>query len=188
MPVNGLPIFGRATQDAYTGWVTESSEALPGVRRPGALLKQTSYLLVKLAGMLSQECADALAPAGLTQREHAVLCCLEEFGPAFQKDVASHLALDSGDLVAVFDKLQADGYLSRVRDSSDRRRRILELTAAGRQVLRRVERILADPEETLYAALSPAERQHLHHLVLAMLTARDPAAWPAAAPALKQSL
>lgn len=155
--------------------------SVPEAQLPAVLRKRPSFVLARLGILARQQCAEHLAGAGLSQHQHAILCCLDEFGPACQRDVAARLGLDSGDIVAFFDGLQKRGLVLRERDQRDRRRQVVSLTAAGRQVLRETEEKLDAAEPGVLAVLSEAERAEFCRLAVRMLAAREPAAWSTSA-------
>jgi MarR family transcriptional regulator, lower aerobic nicotinate degradation pathway regulator len=144
---------------------------------PGALRSRLSFVLARLGGLARQECADQLAAAGLSQHQHAILCCLDEYGPACQKDVALRLGIDSGDIVAYIDGLQAKGLTLRERDERDRRRQIVSITASGTRALRKVEGMLDAAEPGILAALTEAERGELQRWAVRVLARQAPAGW-----------
>jgi MarR family transcriptional regulator, lower aerobic nicotinate degradation pathway regulator len=144
---------------------------------PAALRNRTSYRLVKLAALVRQDCADALSSTGLSQHQHAVLCCLDEFGPACQKDIAIRLGIDGGDLVAFIDGLQQAGLITRERDARDRRRQILTVTAAGRRQLQRVEKLFELAEPGALAVLTDEQRAGLREAAATVLAQHAPQAW-----------
>lgn len=151
---------------------------------PAALRTRSGFVLTRLAALARQECAEQLAAVGLSQHQHAILCCLDEYGPAFQKDVAGRLGIDGGDIVAFIDGLQDQGLVVRERDQRDRRRQILTITASGKRLLRKAEHLLDKTEPGVLAALSPQQRAAVHEAALAVLSQRDPEAWhqPSAQP------
>jgi len=151
--------------------------AAPEALLPSALRNRTSYVLVKLTALARQQSAGHVAAWGLNQHQHAILCCLDEFGPACQKDIAARLGVDVGDTVSFVDGLQRAGLILRERDERDRRRQILTLTAAGRRVLGEVEDQLDAAEPGALAALTAAERAALHDYAVRVLAAAMPGAW-----------
>lgn len=151
----------------------------PGSLLPSALRDRGSYALIRLAALVRQDCGEQLAPLGITQAQHGILCCLDEFGPCFQKDVAARLGLDTGDLVAHLDGLQDAGHISRERDARDRRRQVLTITDSGRQIMRQAEAELDESSHGVLTLLSPVERAELHRLATRVLLARSPTAWSA---------
>jgi MarR family transcriptional regulator, lower aerobic nicotinate degradation pathway regulator len=151
--------------------------SVPEAQLPAALRKRPSFALARLGILARQQCAEHLAGAGLSQHQHAILCCLDEFGQACQRDVAARLGIDSGDIVAFFDGLQKRGLVLRERDQRDRRRQVVSLTAAGRQLLREIEGKLDAAGPGVLAVLSEAERAEFCRLAVRMLAARESAAW-----------
>jgi DNA-binding MarR family transcriptional regulator len=146
-------------------------------RLPAALRHRISFALIRLAAVARQHCAEVLAEAGLLQHQHAILCCLDEFGPAFQKDIAGRLGIDSGDIVAFVDKLQAAGLIRRERDTRDRRRQLLSITDDGRRELKRIERLFDEAEPGALGVLTADERAELHRMATRVLERHTPQAW-----------
>ncbi len=144
---------------------------------PAALRNRTSFVLIRLAALVRQQCAGQLAAAGLSQHQHAILCCLDEYGQACQKDIAGRLSIDGGDIVAFVDGLQQAGFITRERDGRDRRRQILGITAAGRRQVRRVEKLLDAAEPGALAALTAEQRTLLHAFASEVLAADTPRSW-----------
>jgi MarR family transcriptional regulator, lower aerobic nicotinate degradation pathway regulator len=159
-----------------------TSMSAPETLLPSALRGRLSFVLARLGGLARQECADQLAAAGLSQHQHAILCCLDEYGPACQKDVALRLGIDSGDIVAFIDGLQANGLTLRERDQRDRRRQIVSITADGTRTLRKVEGMLDAAEPGILAALTEAERGELQRWAVRVLASQAPAGWAAPSP------
>lgn len=152
-------------------------KTVPETLLPAALRRRDTFALIKLAALLRAECADKLAVTGLSQNQHAILCCLEEFGAAYQKDIAYRLGIDSGDLVAFIDGLQAKGLLKRQRDPRDRRRQILTITDEGSRMLREVEDLYDEAAAGVLGVLPEPERAGLHKTALRILSAHDPDSW-----------
>ncbi|MDX1374392.1 MAG: MarR family transcriptional regulator [Burkholderiales bacterium] len=91
----------------------------------------------------------------------AGLLMLIEANPGVtQSRLAQAMALDRSTMVGVLDALEARGWLER-RKGSDRRTNGLWLTRAGRALLARVKRRIADHEARVTARLSSAERARL---------------------------
>jgi DNA-binding MarR family transcriptional regulator len=149
----------------------------PETLLPAALRGRLSFALARLGGLARQECADQLAAAGLSQHQHAILCCLDEYGPACQKDLALRLGIDSGDIVAFIDGLQAKGLTQRERDERDRRRQIVSVTAGGKRTLRKIERMLDAAEPGILAALTETERGELQRWAVRIMARQEPTGW-----------
>ena len=153
-----------------------------GLLLPAALRNRTSFVLIRLAALARQHCAGQLAAVGLSQHQHAILCCLDEYGQACQKDVAARLGIDGGDVVAFVDGLQQAGLITRERDARDRRRQILALTASGRRLLRRVERLMDAAEPGALGPLTEEQRALLHACATEVLAADAPQSWVSGEP------
>ncbi|MDG3010470.1 winged helix-turn-helix transcriptional regulator [Rhodococcus sp. D2-41] len=146
------------------------------VKAPESLLSRPGYVLERAARMVRQLHAEGLAGVGLLPHQHAILCCLDEFGPDHQKAVAGRLRLDPGDIVAYLDGLETNGAITRERDARDRRRQIVSITDSGRATLAAAERALDNAEKQAFAALDGEARTALGELlerVYADLVARD---------------
>jgi MarR family transcriptional regulator, lower aerobic nicotinate degradation pathway regulator len=170
------PVHGGASQIRWNRGVTVSEGRSEGLLS-AALRRRPSFALIRLAALARQHCVDVLVSACLSQHQHAILCCLDEFGPSVQKDVATRLGLDAGDIVAFVDGLQAAGLLTRERDPRDRRRQILSITDEGRRVLLRVEEMFDAAEPGALAALTARQRSDLHRMATQVLAAHAPKAW-----------
>jgi DNA-binding MarR family transcriptional regulator len=149
----------------------------PEAPLPVALRHRTSFVLARLGALARQQCADRLAATGLSQHQHAILCCLQEYGPACQRDVAERLGIDSGDIVAFFDGLQKRELVLRERDERDRRRQVVSITPSGSRTLREIEGMLDAAEPGILAALTEDERADLHQTATRILAEHEPAAW-----------
>jgi DNA-binding MarR family transcriptional regulator len=168
-----MAMIGIARYICYARTVDDSEDLL----LPAALRNRTSFVLIRLAALARQHCAGQLAAAGLSQHQHAILCCLDEYGRACQKDVAARLGIDGGDVVAFVDGLQQAGLITRERDERDRRRQILDLTASGRRLLGRVERLMDAAEPGALGALTEDQRALLHACATEALAADAPRSW-----------
>lgn len=91
----------------------------------------------------------------------AGLLMLIEANPGLtQSRLAQAMALDRSTMVGVLDALEARGWVER-RKGKDRRTNGLWLTRAGRVLLTRVKRRIADHEARVTARLSRVERERL---------------------------
>jgi DNA-binding MarR family transcriptional regulator len=117
--------------------------------RLGYLLKHAQQRLAELTG-------PALAPFGISGRELAVMLTLAGCEPASQQQAAQRLGVDRTTMVALVDGLEAKNLVTRRPQEGDRRRNVVELTADGRDTLRRAGAAAAEAERQFLAPLSPA--------------------------------
>ena len=102
-----------------------------------------------------------LQARGLTMWQYAALTCLARSPASTQLRLAAAMRYDKTRLISLLDELEGDGLVRREPDPSDRRARIVQITAKGR---RRYEAAAADiraMEEDLLAPLTAAERTSL---------------------------
>jgi len=105
---------------------------------------------------------------GLTPAVFDVLSNLRRSGPPHRKTagaLADSSLLTSGGITFRIDKMEADGYVRRVRSEEDRRVVFAELTEAG---LRKIDEVFEDYialEEEMLAGLSPSQRHTLIDLL-----------------------
>jgi DNA-binding MarR family transcriptional regulator len=101
----------------------------------------------------------------LSPRQFHVLGLLHDRGPITQRELATLMHVDRSALVMVLNPLEADGFISRVRDTADRRRHVVTLTPAGAQQLDRAARAQRDAEDELFAGLTSRQRNQLRELL-----------------------
>src|SRR5947209_17640700 len=82
-----------------------------------------------------------------------------------QQELENGLFMDANTVVLILNELEAAQFSVRRRDPQDRRRHIVELTAAGRRALERADKARESLEDELLAPLSPEERQARSKLV-----------------------
>jgi len=98
-----------------------------------------------------------------------VLSALAERGAASQAALGRRLLIDRSDMHALLSELERDGLIARVRDPSDRRRMLVELTPAGARALKRLDRRIDAAQDALVAPLSPADRRELQRLLTVLV-------------------
>jgi DNA-binding MarR family transcriptional regulator len=101
----------------------------------------------------------ALRPLDLGAQEFIVLKQLESMGSTSQGALADAVGVDYSNLATLAAGLCDRRLIDRARDQADRRRYVLELTAAGRRLVERADRAIAAGEDELLGALDAAERE-----------------------------
>jgi DNA-binding MarR family transcriptional regulator len=128
-----------------------------------------TWLLSRASKQGHQLLSEHLAPEGLRRQHYLVLAGVAELGSPTQGHLVQVLRIDGSDMVLLLDDLQDAGYLIREPSPHDRRRNIVSLTVAGREALRRLDRLVEQANEALVARLSPQEREKLIHLLTRMI-------------------
>jgi DNA-binding MarR family transcriptional regulator len=93
----------------------------------------------------------------ITQKQGAILWLLQLNPGVSQVSVAGALGMDRPTMMAVTDRLEARGLITRVRSTVDRRRQELHLTPAGRSLLAKLKKRIAQQEQRIRALLTPVE-------------------------------
>jgi DNA-binding MarR family transcriptional regulator len=104
--------------------------------------------------------------------QYGVLMALGEAGPLGQQHLAELVGVDPRNAVPIIDALAEQGLVHREVDPADRRRRVLDLTARGREVVGELASVGAEIERDLLSPLTPAEQATLRRMLLALLGAR----------------
>jgi DNA-binding MarR family transcriptional regulator len=91
-----------------------------------------------------------------------------------QQELADAFCMDANNVVLLLNELEQLGYTTRVRDSSDRRRHLVEITASGREALSTAERAQVAIEDDVLAALDADERKTLRELLNRALRSVEP--------------
>lgn len=136
---------------------------------PARLRRLPSWLLNQVALPAQRIVAEALGSVGARRQHYSVLSALEEFGPASQAALGRRCGIDRSDMVALVNELSEAGRLERTPDPDDRRRNVIAITAAGREFLSELDRLLEGAQDDLLAPLSPPERAELIRLLDAVL-------------------
>ena len=118
---------------------------------------------LRLGGFTHQ----ALAPFGIEGRELAILMVLAS-GRLSQQEAAGRLGVDRTTMVALLDGLEAKDLVVRQPHAHDRRRNVVELTAAGQTVLDGARRASREAEASFLAPLSPADAARFREALRAL--------------------
>ncbi|MFJ1974552.1 MarR family winged helix-turn-helix transcriptional regulator [Streptomyces sp. NPDC087903] len=143
---------------------TEEVAEVPGVL-PETLTDFIGYLLRRVH-------AQFMATADGTDsdsREFLVLAALAGRDWESQLELAERLGINRTIMVAVIDRLEARGEVQRTRNPDNRRQYVLSLTERGRGALEARRRAVAERDDRLTAALTPAERTRLDALLARLL-------------------
>jgi len=141
-------------------------------RRQGPELDPTPIGIVGRISRLARALEDRLEPVyrehGLEPGWHDLLATLRRQGPPFKMrptDLTSSVMLTSSGTTKRLDKLERAGLIARSPDPGDRRGTLIELTAAGRELIDGVTAAHLANEARLLAALSDTEREQLAALL-----------------------
>ena len=109
----------------------------------------------------NREFVELLGPLELTQKQTAVLWLVGANPGVSQVEIASTINMDRATTMAIVDRLDARGLLTRTRSETDGRRRDLTLTKTGADTLAQARAAVAEHERRLSAKLTAHERDVL---------------------------
>lgn len=138
---------------------------------PGVLDERATSAGLLLA-LLGQQAMRRLRAAhvahDLSPRQFHLMGLLNDRGAMTQGELGALMNVDPSILVTLLNPIEADGYVSRQRDPTDRRRHVVTLTPAGEQHLTSAARAQRNAEAELFAGLTDTQREELHKLLLAL--------------------
>jgi DNA-binding MarR family transcriptional regulator len=111
---------------------------------------------------------------GMHLRHLVALSYVSDHDGCPQQDLADAFCMDANNVVLLLNELEQFGYATRVRDPSDRRRHLVEITPYGREALGAAERAQVAIEDHVLAALDPDERRTLRELLNRALRSVEP--------------
>jgi DNA-binding MarR family transcriptional regulator len=120
-------------------------------RRPGFMIRRAHQIATSVF-------IGATADMRVTTTQFGILYLLARRPDTDQITAARLLGLDRSTTGMVVRSLEVTGLVTRVVDPADKRRRTLQLTQAGRRMLRRLQAPAALAVEQLLAPLAPDER------------------------------
>ncbi len=104
-----------------------------------------------------------------TSVQFAALAVLDRRPRASQRELGCDLDLDRSTIADLVGRMVRRGLIERERDTRDRRRNVLLLTALGSDELARLRPRVEAIEPLLTGGLSPDERDELHRLLVRVL-------------------
>ena len=149
--------------DDYIGLVTPRAGKMAEAR-------ETSSLLMAVTERTRRNFEDAAAQFDLTPPLARAVLALETATP--MSALADHMYCDASNITGIAERLEARGLVARTASPGDRRVKMLELTAQGRELRSALETTLIEGSPVM-VALSSKERATLRAL-LAKASGGDP--------------
>lgn len=136
---------------------------------PGSMV-----LLTRLAKQVYRRSSEELL--GMHLRHLMALSYLRDHEGRPQQELAEALCMDANNVVLLLNEVEDEGWVTRRRDPSDRRRHLVDLTSQGRKALASAERAQERIEDDVLGALDPQERRTLWQLLTRALYGAEPGA------------
>lgn len=107
-----------------------------------------------------------MQPLDLKVVDFSILMLVAANPQVNQKQIGQALDISAPNMAVTLDRLVERGWVQRVRSEKDRRAQHIHLTAAGRELVQRAEKISLTMEDAALRMLSSAERALLIELLL----------------------
>ena len=137
---------------------------------------RTGIALTVLGEGFQRQIRDVLAQHGLKPRQLRILDLLADRGPTGQRELAELMGIDHSVLVNLLNPLESERLIKRERDTDDRRRHYVKISAAGQRRLDQADQAFRDAEDAFFEALNADEREQLHRLLSRLRDAAPPVA------------
>jgi MarR family transcriptional regulator for hemolysin len=137
------------------------------------------YWLSIATQALHRQVSEALAPDGITFRQAQVLGWLALESELPQCELAAKMMIEPPTLVALLDRMEASGWISRHPCSEDRRRKLIGRLPASDPVWERITQSLREVRSRATAGMTEQQAETLRELlsvVHANLTSEKPVA------------
>ena len=136
---------------------------------PGHLIRRMHQIAVAAF-------AREVGEAGITPVQFGLLHVLAGSPGLDQITLAKRVALDAATSGSVISRLEAKGWIVRTADARDRRRKLLQITPAGQQMLAAVNEAVTRAQSLMLAPLPTAEQAQLLVLLQRLVQAHEAAA------------
>lgn len=134
-PTGMVPIMDHPVVERFGTLVFMTPET------PAELAADLMFLLTQATYALATDMSAALTDLGVTTRDYCVLLTATT-GQLTQKQLGDLCSLDKTTMVVTLDGLERAGLAVRHPSPTDRRARIVEVTAPGRQVVKEAKEIV----------------------------------------------
>jgi MarR family transcriptional regulator for hemolysin len=125
---------------------------------PAPLTSDLCWMLARASHALTTELTAAMEGSGMSPRAHSVLATALT-GEYTQTELARLVGLDKTTMVVTLDEMEAAGLAERRPSPSDRRVRVIAVTAAGKRKVREAEMVMNRVREDVLAGLSHNDRE-----------------------------
>ena len=136
---------------------------------PGHLIRRAQQLAVAIF-------MEETAEFDVTPVQFAILNALIVDPGEDQVTLASHVAFDPATFGSVIGRLEAKGWVKRLADPHDKRRKLLWISGEGEQIALRMKRAVAKAQLRIMGPLRPDERMQLAGLLEKLVAGHEAAA------------
>jgi MarR family transcriptional regulator, lower aerobic nicotinate degradation pathway regulator len=138
---------------------------------PQIIMERVSFLLNRSAQRIREISDEALKPYQMTGRHVGVLTTIHEKGSVPQNEIGHCMHIDRTTMVDVVDDLENKGLVERKENPVDRRAYALALTAKGKEILPKVQKLGFDAERQYLSHLQPKEQKDIIQILQKLVRA-----------------
>jgi DNA-binding MarR family transcriptional regulator len=131
----------------------------------GDLSKIVGFHIRLAHGAVYRHFTESFLHLDLTQKQVSVLWLLESHPDIAQAGLAQRMRMDRATTMAIVNRLQARGLLVRAPSKDDGRKQTLNLTEAGREMLRVAKEAITQHERWLTSRFTDAEVELLINML-----------------------
>jgi len=147
------PRTTRRTNGSHSG---NGLQAEPAISQD--LLETPGFLLSQSGRLIRDKLMTALKPVGIVPQELAILRLLVvSREPISQQAIGAKCNLDKTTVTELVDGLEGQVYVRRQVSAKDRRSKIISITASGRRVLNKAEKLATVAEENFTSLMTERE-------------------------------
>lgn len=133
---------------------SESVQSLPLHTNVGDVTQLVHYI-TRIETRMWNELDERLKQAGTVSMAHyEVLQCIAGIEQCRPADIRATLAISSGGVTKLLDRLEYLGLVARVANASDRRSSYIEMTDKGSEALDRARKLVAQTTQSILAHVS----------------------------------
>jgi DNA-binding MarR family transcriptional regulator len=125
------------------------------------------FALYSASGLMTRLYRPLLEPLGLTYPQYLTMLALWEHAPRTVGELGETLGLDSATLTPLLKRLEANGLVTRRRDSADERRVLVEPTRQGGALRESAKAVSAAMR--CHSPLDGEELKSLHHTLTRLI-------------------
>ncbi|MBX3119656.1 MAG: MarR family transcriptional regulator [Fimbriimonadaceae bacterium] len=126
---------------------------------------QAYVRLVRAADAVFSEVSSGLSSYQISPTQFSTLKALRFSGPLSQRDIGRYILKTGGNVTVIVDQLESMGFVSRIRDSEDRRVCYVNLTEKGEKFFDSVYPTYQEKVRTAMGRLTPSEQAVLAELL-----------------------
>lgn len=134
-------------------------------RSQSRLKKLLSWQLSQASARAHRVLSEYLDRAGATGYEYRVLATLGDLGQVSQADLGRASALDRRDVTHTVRELEERQLVTRKPDPGDARRTLVALSDDGNTMLERLDSVVNDVQDEVFASLDAVQRRTLLELL-----------------------